>query len=263
MFKGLIKFKQHDYEEALSIILEEHARFDSPTIKLDAVTTLDYMYIESILYSAVGNYEEARLKMNEALTYSKEERIFYRIDDLYRLAGFQAIINGNDADREYYLRKVRQFGEFAENLHSTSMAELLEAHYCNSFAHEYDKALTHIERFLELGKEIYKDKTDHEGNNHYMLEKGKALHGLAQFKDALTLLSQFEVPDYLHHPYDLSMSYEVHAYRAKCHAKLGDEINALEEAKLGYELILPLPETPYKTFIIQTYLDLQKSSDSL
>ena len=56
-----------------------------------------------------------------------------------------------------------------------------------------------------------------------MLEKGKALYGLGQFKDALTLLSKFEVPDYLHHPYDLSMGYEVHAYRAKCYAKLGDE----------------------------------------
>lgn len=263
MFKGLIKFNQHAYEEALAIILEEHARFDSPAIKLDAVTTLDYMYIESILYSAVGRYEESQLKMNEALSYSKEERIFYRIDDLYRLAGAQAIINGNDADREYYLRKVRQYGEFAENLFSTAIAEFLEAHYYNSYAHEYDKALNHLERFLELGKEMYKDKTDHEGNNHYLLEKGKALFGLGQVNEALTLLNQYKVPEYVHHPLDLSISYEVHAYRAKCYAKLGDNEKAVKEAKIGHDLILPLPETPYKTFIIQTYNDLLKSSGSL
>lgn len=259
MFKGLIKFNLHAYEEALSIILEEHARFDSPSIKLDAVTTLDYMYIESILYSAVGKYEESQLKMNEALIYSKEERIFYRIDDLYRFAGAQAIINGNDADREYYLRKVRQYGEFAENLYSTAMAELLEAHYYNSYAHEYDKALTHIERFLELGNELYKNTED---TNHYLLEKGKSLYGLGQINKALTLLNQYKIPDYIHHPLDLSMSYEVHAYRAKCYAKLGDKEKAVNEAKIGHDLILPLPETPYKTFILHTYNDLLKSSDS-
>lgn len=262
LFKGLTKFNQHQYEEALSIILEEHARFDSPTIKLDAVTTLDYMYIESILYSAVGNYEDARLKTTEALAYSKEQRIFYRIDDLYRLSGFQAMINGNDADRDYYLRKVRQYGEFAENLSSIAIAELLEAHFYNSYAHEYNKALIHIDRFLEFGKEIYKNKTDHENNNHYLLEKGKSLYGLGQLNEALTLLLQFEVPNYLHHPYDLSMSYEVHSYRALCHTALGDKVNAVKEAKTGYHLILPLPDTPYKTFIIKTYEDLMKSSDS-
>ena len=119
---------------------------------MDAVTTIEYMYIESFLFSAVGNYEQAQIKMKEALNFSKEERIFYRIDDLYRLACFQAIINGNEEDREYYLRKVRQYGEFAENLHSTSIAEFLEAHFYNSFAHDYHKALTISNDFLNLEK---------------------------------------------------------------------------------------------------------------
>jgi len=262
LFKGMIQFNKHNYSEALAIILEEHARFDTPTIKLDAMTTLDYMYIESILYSAVGNYEQARLKMHEALTFSKEERIFYRIDDLYRLAGFQAIINGNEEDRAYYLLKVRQYGEFAENKYSIAIAELLDAHYYNSYAHDYQNALVSIEKFLELGKEIDAEKPNHEDNNHYLLEKGKSLYGLGNVEEALKLLEAYKVPNYLHHPYDLSMSYEVHSYRALCHAYLGNMDTALKEAKIGHDLIAELPDTPYKTFIVKTYTDIQKSSDS-
>ena len=258
LFKGMIQFSAHKYEEALDIILKEHARFDSP---FDAMTTLDYLYFESLLFSAVGNYEKAQIKMKEALHFSKGERIFYRIDDLYRLACFQAMINGNEEERSYYLQKVRQYGEFAENKYSTAIAEFLEAHFHNSFTHDYLKANVHIERFLELGKEIQTAKTYKENNNHYLLEKGKVLYGLGQYKEALPMLTKYEIPTYLHHPYDLSMAFEVHSFRALCYAQLEDMERALHEAKIGHDLIIQLPDTPYKSFIIKTYIDLQKSSD--
>lgn len=261
LFRGMIQFTAHRYEEALAIILQEHAHFDSP---FDAMTTIEYLYCESLLFSAVGNYEQAQIKMKEALNFSKGERIFYRIDDLYRLACFQAMINGNEEDRSYYLQKVRQYGEFAENKYSTAIAEFLEAHFHNSFTHDYHKANVHIELFLELGKEIHTGKGNKEkNNNHYLLEKGKVLYGLGQFKEALPMLTKYEIPTYLHHPYDLSMAFEVHSYRALCYAQLGDQEKAMKESKIGHDLITELPDTPYKKFIVQTYTDLQKSSDSI
>jgi len=255
LFKGMVQFTDHHYEEALAIILQEHARFDYP---LDAVTTLDYLYIESILFSAIGNYEKAWIKMQEALTYSKEERIFYRVDDLYRLACFQAMINGAEEDRVYYLHKTRQYGEFAENKYSVAVANLLEAHFYNSYAHDYNKAMIYIELFLEQVKGLKSDQASEESNSHYLLEKGKALYGKGQIKEALSTFSHYAVPDYIHHPYDLSMAYEVHSYRALCYSQLGNMDKALEEAQIGIDLITPMPETPYKTFINQTLAHIQK-----
>ena len=260
LFKGMIQFTAHNYKEALAIILQEHARFDAP---LDAMTTIEYLYCESLLFSAIGNYEQAQIKMKEAINFSKEERIFYRIDDLYHLACFQGMINNNEEERAYYLLKVRQYGEFAENKYSAALADFFEAHFYNSYEHDYIKAIFHIERYIEISKEIRPDKDNSEDNNHYLLEKGKALYGLGQFKEALPMLTKYEVPTYLHHPYDLSMACEVHSYRALCFAQLGDKDKALQEAKIGHDLITQLPDTPYKKFIVQTYLDLKKSSDSL
>ena len=249
LFKVMVQFTSHHYEEALTIILQEHDCFDSP---LDAVTNLDYLYCESLLFSSVGDYENAWMKMHEAIAFSKEERIFYRIDDLYRLAFFQAMINGIEKDRVYYLQKIRQYGEFAENKLSTAIAEFMEAHFYNSYAHDYHKALVCLERFLELGKEINLDKTNPEDNYHYLLEKGKALYGLGQIEESLTSLQKYEVPPYLHHPFDLSMSYEVYAYLALCHNQLGDQETALKEAQLGADLVAKMPDTPYKMFIYET-----------
>ncbi len=259
LFKGMIQFTAHNYEEALAIIMQEHARFDSP---FDAITTIEYLYCESLLFSAIGNYEQAQIKMTEALHFSKEERIFYRIDDLYRLACFQAMINGNEEDRSYYLMKVRQYGEFAENKFSTAITELLDAHFHNSYTHDYHRANIHIERFLEHGKG-FTDYTNRVDNDYYLLEKGKALYGLGQFKESLAMLTKYEVPTYMHHPYDLSMAYEVYSFRALCYAQFEEKDKAMQEAKIGHDLIIQLPDTPYKTFIVQTYIDLKKSSDSL
>jgi tetratricopeptide (TPR) repeat protein len=199
--------------------------------------------------------------MNEAIQFSKEERIFYRIDDLYRLACYQSIINENAEDRVYYLKKLRQYGEFAENKSSISIAAMLDAHFYNSFSHDYQKAFESAELFLELSIEVDSEQIRNDNSNHYLLEKGKALFGLGSVKEALALLEDYIVPSYLHHPYDLSMAYEVHSYRALCYAHLGEKEKAFHEAKIGYDLIIQLPDTPYKTFIVQTYLDLQKSSD--
>lgn len=252
LFKGMIPYNQHRYDEALAIILEERDRFDSPTIKLDAMTTLDYMYAELILYSAVGNNELAQLKMNEAIQFSKEERIFYRIDDLYRLACYQSIINENEHQRLYYFKKIRQFGEFAENKSALAIATLLESHFYNSFSHDYQKALDYAELFLELSKEGKDETVRNDDNNHYHLEKGKALYGMGLVKEALTFLEIFIVPSYFHHPYDLSMSYEVHAYRALCYSELGEVDQALLEAQTGAELVSSMPDSPYKKFINRT-----------
>ncbi len=258
LFRGMIHFTNHHYEDSLAIILEEHELIQIQSIQLDAMTKLDYLYNEAILFSAVGNFDKAHLKTMEALNFSKDQRIFYRIDDLYRLACFQAIIHQDEELRHYYLRKIRQYGVFAEHPKTLAIAELLEAHYFNSFKHGYQKAIEHIEQFLVLSKKSDIGTPNLDDMNHYSLEKGKALFGLGEFSEALALLEVYKVPANFHHPYDLSMAYEVFAYRALCYDSIGKLDMALIEAQKGVELVSPLPDSPYKTFIQQTLLKIQK-----
>ena len=261
LFKGMVWFHAHDYGQSLKFILNAHEEIKLKSIQLDAMTTLDYLYIESILFSSIGDYDSAQLKMEEALAYSKEKRIFYRIEDLYRVACFQSIINGNHDERVYYLKKVRQYGEFAEDKLPIAIAELLEAHYYNSYANDYTKALEHIEQFCNLIKESETEQQKTDDNNHYLLEKGKSLYGLGKVKDALELLQHYRIPDYMHHPYDLLMAYEGYTYRALCYLQLGNRKQALQEAQIGADLANEMPDMldiPYKIFIIDTLEQIKK-----
>src|SRR5690606_18360425 len=88
IFKALTKFTEHKYAESLAMIQSSRKIFEERTGILDSLRKLDFDYYESILYSAVGDYENSTRIMEAAIEYSKEQQVFYRIDALYRLAGF-------------------------------------------------------------------------------------------------------------------------------------------------------------------------------
>ena len=87
----------------------------------------------------------------------------------------------------------------------------------------------------------------------FALEKGKALYGLGQLEEALSWLKKHTLWEFLHHPYDLSMHYEKDAYLALIYMKLGNSELAVKHAAIAKDLIEPMPDLPYKTFILKVY----------
>src|SRR5690606_1229585 len=88
--RALDKFNEHKYSESLKLFLDERSKVGANHAFIDPLTRLELDYYEAILYFAVGNSEEAIRVMENAITFSKEKRIFHRIDDLYRHAAAQA-----------------------------------------------------------------------------------------------------------------------------------------------------------------------------
>lgn len=245
IFRALTAFTEHRYKEALTIIQESRSTFEERTGILDPLKKLDFDYYESILYSAVGDGENSKRLMEEAISYSKEQQLFYRIDALYRLAGFQAILNGDAVNKEFYISKLRLFADFTDDEEIGAVADAIEIHYLNSFAHDYKKAMALIEKNLE--------KHPEDRIFLFALEKGKALYGLGQFEDALTWLTKHKLWEFLHHPYDLSVHYEKDAYLALVYAELGQNELAIKHAAIAKELIKPMPDSPHKIFILKVY----------
>ncbi|WP_203340429.1 helix-turn-helix domain-containing protein [Planococcus beijingensis] len=245
IFRALMAFTEHRYKEALTIIQESRSTFEERTGMLDPLKKLDFDYYESILYSAVGDGENSKRLMEEAITYSKEQQLFYRIDALYRLAGFQAILNGDIVNKDFYISKLRLFADFTDDEEINAVADALEIHYLNSFAHDYEKAMALVEKNLE--------KHPEDSIFLFALEKGKALYGLEQFEDALIWLNKHKLWEFLHHPYDLSVHYEKDAYLALVYAELGQNELALKHATIAKELIQPMPDSPHKTLILKVY----------
>ncbi|ANU16189.1 transcriptional regulator [Planococcus maritimus] len=251
MFRAMMKFTEHQYAEALTSLQDSRKSIEEQTGVLDPLKKLDFDYYESILYSATGDQTNARRLMEEAITYSKKHQIFYQINALYRLAGFEALLAGDLERKDYYVGKLKLFAEFSEDPEIEAYATAIEIHYWNSFTHEYEKADRRLEEMRQLLDE----------EDFYFLEKGKALFGMGQIEEALDCFKQHQMNRFIHHPYDLSMHYEKEAYMALIYEQLGDHEQAKIYAQKAKELIEPMPDLPYKQFILDTYRKIHGESN--
>jgi transcriptional regulator with XRE-family HTH domain len=251
IFRELVYFVQHDYQKALENLLREREEIESNHVYIDPMTTVDLDYTEAVLHYAVGDDLAATATMEKAIAFSKEHKIFYRIDDLYRLGAGQAMMLGDRERRELYLRKLKQYGEFADDLLSILVHDLIVAMTLNAENHEYAKALEIIDQYLE------DPKVEEIVESLYVIEKGKSLYGLGEYTEAILHFEKVETPSTTHHPFDLSLFYIRHSYKALCHHELGELEEALEAAKMAVGNFDSLPDTPFKKFAYDTYKNIK------
>lgn len=245
MFRAMTKFQEHNYSESLRMLQDSRKEFEKRDAVLDSLKKLDFDYLEAILYMAIGDRENALRLMAEAIDYSKQHQIYYRTADFYRALSFQAILSGDIQGMQFNIHKLRLFAEFSEDKQNKEAADVIEAHYYNSFVHDYEKADAIIGDCEFEGKD--------EEWAQLFLEKGKALFGMGRFDESLRWLKRHTISEFLHHPYDLSMNYEKDAYMALIYEQQGEHDLAVRHAKIAMAHIETMPDLPYKIFIESVY----------
>src|SRR5690606_34649586 len=215
-FRGLVYFINYQYDEALKTVLHERKEIEKNHVYLDPVSRLDLDYHEAVLYFAVGDTDSAKRVMDEAIAFSKKNKTFYLIDDLYRLAAADAMMAGDRPLHEHYLKKLRQYAEFSEDKMSKVAAELFYIESLNSVTHDYQKALQMVDTFIEDPE--YQQQQVKEWS---ILEKGKGLSRLSRYQQAIEYFDQVEKQDDHHHTFDLSQFYLKETHPAHCLVELG------------------------------------------
>lgn len=247
VFRSVDKFFAHDYTESLNIHLSERRKIEATHAYIDPITRLSLDYHEAALYFAVGDTDSATRVMNEALNFSKENRIFYLIDDLYRLAAGYAMMSKNIEKKAYYTKKLKQYEEFADDMNSKWFCELIHIDSLISEKHEYAKAIKWTDKILE------NDEKPEDYQAYFLIEKGRALYNLGQFSEALHCLEQISIPSYIHHPFDLSIFYIADSYKALCYLEQNNLKAAIQFAEIAIKNFDSLPDTSFKAFCHATY----------
>ncbi|MFZ3591798.1 helix-turn-helix domain-containing protein [Bacillus sp. DJP31] len=247
IFRGTVHFIDHNYEKALEVLLFERSEIEEKFAYIDPITRLDLDYHEAILYFAVGNIASAKRVMDDAIAFSKENKMFYLIDDLYRLAAASAMMSEDVELFEYYLMKLKQYAEFSDDKGSKLSYQIFNIESLISVKHDYKSALEIINHHLEDPEFTTPLK------QWFFLEKGKALHGLGEYEEAIHYFDETEIPFYHHHPFDLTLFYLKDTYKALCYVELGNQNKALSAAKTAVENFESLPGSPYKDFSNSTY----------
>lgn len=253
LFRYKVKFLEHNYNQALNLFLKERSEIEANHVNIDPMTRVDFDYNEAIGYFAVGNMEAATQVMENAIKFSKEHRIFYRINDLYRLATAQAMMVHNEERKRHYLMKLKQYGDFADDVMSFLFCDLLDVMSLISEKQDYVKALEQIEQYFSDPKMV--DMFE----SLFLLEKSKALYGLRRFVESIDCLNKVKISVHTHHPFDLALFYVKDSYKALCYHELGNLVQAVESAKIAVENFAALPESPFKEFAFGTLTNIESA----
>ncbi|MCH1626554.1 helix-turn-helix domain-containing protein [Fredinandcohnia quinoae] len=254
IFRAMVKFTEHDYAESLKIFLKERAEIESNYVYIDPMTRVDFDYNEAILYFAVGDYDSAYTVMESAIDYSIENRIFYRIDDLYRLAAGYAMVARDEEKRMYYLNKLKLYMEFTGDTFSKLSYEIMNIENLIMNDRNYEKAIEMIDHHLRT----FDTNAIEKFGTWFFLTKGIALYKLGHIEDAVECLNKVHIPSAIHHPIDLTSFYVVDAYKGLCYLELGSLKKAYETAENAVNKINSLPPNLYTEFIYNTYEKIKK-----
>lgn len=237
--------KDGNYHDALRLLRSVRKEYHEKATVIDIVVEVEANYVEVVILFGVGDYKSGRSKLNELIELSRRKGIFYKMDDIFRIAAFQALLRNNENDYAYFIKKSEQFAVFSENDESLAFTLLLQAHYHNQISKDYERALFYLDEFATLVKGEL-------GSDYYYLEKGKALLGKGQVEEALKEFERFKMPNTTSYPLELSILYTADAYRANCLLQLGRVKEALIYVTRAASNIGSLPQTPYQDFIKNT-----------
>ncbi|MEN1935285.1 helix-turn-helix domain-containing protein [Paenibacillus sp. 102] len=249
-----VLFVHKKYKECLERLTSIRKEYEAKQLEMDLIIQIELFLSEAIVLLAYGDYEGCEAIILQALDFSKENQVYYKTDEFYRILSYQKVIVADENKYLHYIKKSEQFAVFTENILSIAIVDILKAYYYNTITNEYTLALQH----LELFRQKLQDEQLFQENGAYYVEKGKALYGLKRYEDALEALERATIPDYMFHPLDQAWIITGGAYRALCYMELQNKQKALQEATEAFHAIQEFPDSTFTVFIKGTLQIIQK-----
>lgn len=248
-FLGEIAFAQQDYHQALQIMKEAEKRVKPHWYLVNQLSQLDLYYVSTVLYAAVDDQKNTEYYLQRALEIAKNEKIFYRLDDFYRLLLIQAISKHDKEKSMHYLHKLKLLAEFSEDAMMHTYAAYCEVHYMNNIEQDYEVVHSLIQAFFE------EDETEFGGfmRELFKCEEAYAYYMQGNFESAIAITKDLTIPLYLNHPIDLSIFYRVYAVRALCYRSLNNIEAAKRDILYAKDGVKEYPQNVYTDFIQKAY----------
>ncbi len=230
------------WNESLSCLDEIRKNYTGNGLEENIVFQLKLLLDEGIDLLALEEYEKAHLKMQEAIQLSNETNVYYRMDDIYRIASNYPLVMKDDQEFLRLIRKSEQYAIFSENRIALMVFPILYAVYHNELTKDYSTALTYLEEYAGMPDKI---------EELFYLEHGKALFGLGKVDQALESLRKCQLSNMLIHPIDVGMVHSAGIYIALCLNQQGDKDEALEQINKTCNLLKSMPKSVYYKLAVE------------
>jgi len=227
-----IPWNNFDYEECMEI-LEEALRIYDNSINKDYAFEIEILYNRAVFYVGMDKMEESIVTTKEALEISKNTKIYYRSDELYKILASSNFFLEQYDHLDENLRKAREFAVFADNKVILSNIDTILGLYNNK-----------IGRPEEAIKYLQKAKGISEITDPFVYtEMTKSYYMLKEYQQALDLIKLIQYPVYTPFKYDYLHIWSSKTYEGRCLSNLGRLKEALIAVKQGIERIEYLGET--------------------
>lgn len=247
-------FEQQDYLGGIKIFEQSEEIMKKYIFLIDDVIKLDLYYNLTVSHAAVNNQDQAKKYIDQAFAISKAKKLYYRLDDFYRFL-FMLGIEKNDKETcAYYLRKLQLHAEFSEEMMAESASVMLKIYYVAMIEKDYEKAENLYQNFLTTTKL----PSNIISSPFFDCIRAYCFWNREMFNDALEVINNLAVPDYLKHPLDLSIFYQGFAVRALCHKELGDLEAAKRDILYAENGVKNFPQSIYTNFIKEAFESIMK-----
>ena len=243
---ALIMFLERKYTEALHYLYEGEKYIEKYGDLIDDLEKLDLYYNITVVSAAINDNEQVERYIETVFTFSKEKKLFYRLNEFYRFLFFIHCSKEEGEKAFYYLKKMRAFVEIMEEPAETVMEQILTLSYTNQIEKDYEKTIaTRYER-IEIPGGIFT-------NIFFNGEYAYAYYMLGRYEEALQYLKDIKISSNNQHPIDLAIMYRAFAVRALCQFMLGDKESAKRDILYAMDGVKDFKVTKDIQFIIDAH----------
>lgn len=98
--------KNGKYHAALIMLRSVKKEYEEKAIVIDLFVDIEANFVEMVLLFGIGEYKSGKDKLNQLIEISKRKMVFYKMDNIFRIAAFQALLHNNEKDFSYFIKKI-------------------------------------------------------------------------------------------------------------------------------------------------------------
>ncbi|GMQ64830.1 helix-turn-helix domain-containing protein [Vallitalea maricola] len=237
-----------NYEACLSILKNAMDKYNSTIIK-DYLFELRFLFVEAMIYSGLGNFDYAIKKLENAVSLSAQNHIYYNSDTIYQTLACINLICKNYSSFLYNIKKAEQFSLFTEDTFRLSLIYLNYAEY-EIINHNPDKALDYLNQIKDPRKDL---------KVFYTLEKAKVAYLLQDYDESLALFESInykEIDVRKLHKYDYLFMWSAKIYHGLTLMKIGKLEEALKQMNIGISKFEVFRNSIYHIFAYKSISEL-------
>lgn len=237
--------ENYDYKSSLEIVDEIYEIYNKSSTK-DIFLEIEMLVMQPAIHFALGNYEKTIEVCKKAISLSRDNNLYYRLDDAYRILAITYMLQDDFNNFELNSNEARKYVEFTGN--KLNLAKI----YHNYAKCENQKG-NPVEaiKYLNLLVDNAGDKTF-----YYYIEYAKAQYLMGNYNEALEALMEINYEENPKYQMDCIYMITAKVYKGLCYYKFSELEKAILEIEEAIKELEEYINTEYKGFELYTQKEL-------